>query len=192
MHEVCSPSWQKMHAVGVGERHDNEITGLDRANVGFDDADRLVSHDTTAIGVFHRLVRPEIAAADAGAGDSDDRVGWLDKAGVGGSGANLKSWPCSGALNGVAGRIDDVAEQIVAGEPKALMAFTETVCDLLSTEHKQWLEGTAQAAASLEKLDAQLKQLQTPETPGSPRTPAAPGTPEESDQPSNPQDSNRQ
>jgi hypothetical protein len=32
------------------------------------------------------------------------------------------------------------------------------VCDLLSTEHKQWLEGTAQAAASLEKLDAQLKQ----------------------------------
>jgi hypothetical protein len=83
MHEVCSPSWQKMHAVGVGERHDNEITGLERANVGFDDADRLVSHDTTAIGVFHRLVWPEIAAADAGAGDSDDRVGWLDKAGVG-------------------------------------------------------------------------------------------------------------
>jgi hypothetical protein len=101
------------------------------------------------------------------------------------------------ALNGVAGRIDDVAEQIVAGEPKALVAFTETVCDLLSTEHKQWLEGTAQAAASLEKLDAQLKQLsksqkQTPAAPGTSRTPAAPGSPEESDQPSNPQDSNRQ
>ena len=62
------------------------------------------------------------------------------------------------ALNGLAGRIDEMAEQIVAGEPKALVAFTETVCDLLSTEHKQWLEGTAQAAASLEKLDAQLKQ----------------------------------
>ncbi len=73
-------------AVGVGERHDNEITGFDRANVGpdgFDDADRLVSHDTTAIGMFHRLVWPEIAAADAGAGDGDDRVGWLDKPGVG-------------------------------------------------------------------------------------------------------------
>ena len=62
------------------------------------------------------------------------------------------------ALNGLAGRIDEMAEQIVAGEPKALVVFTETVCDLLSTEHKQWLEGTAQAAASLEKLDAQLKQ----------------------------------
>jgi hypothetical protein len=44
MHEVCT---------------DNEITGFDRANVGpdgFDYADRLVSHDTTAIGMFHRLV----------------------------------------------------------------------------------------------------------------------------------------
>jgi hypothetical protein len=107
------------------------------------------------------------------------------------------------ALNGLAGRIDDVTEQIVAGEPKALVAFTETVCDLLSTEHKQWLEGTAQAAASLEKLNAQLEQLsksqkQTPGAPGTSRKPAAPGTPgtlgtpEESDQPSNPQDSNRQ
>jgi hypothetical protein len=63
------------------------------------------------------------------------------------------------ALDGLAGRIDDVAQQIVGGEPKALVAFTETVCDLLSTEHKQWLEGTAQAAASLEKLDAQLEQI---------------------------------
>ena len=95
------------------------------------------------------------------------------------------------ALNGVAGRIDDVAKQIVAGQPKALVAFTETVCDLLSTEHKQWLEGTAQAAASLEKLNAQLEQLSKSQkqTPGTSRTPAAP---EESDQPSNPQDSNRQ
>jgi hypothetical protein len=77
------------------------------------------------------------------------------------------------ALNGVAGRIDDVAEQIVAGEPKALVAFTETVCDLLSTEHKQWLEGTAQAAASLEKLNAQLEQLSKSQkqTPGTSRTP---------------------
>jgi hypothetical protein len=37
------------------------------------------------------------------------------------------------------------------------------VTDLLSTEHKQWLEGTAQAAASLQKLDAQLGQLSKPE-----------------------------
>jgi len=83
------------------------------------------------------------------------------------------------ALNGLAGRIDEMAEQIVAGEPKALVVFTETVCDLLSTEHKQWLEGTAQAAASLEKLDAQLEQISKSHR-------------QESDQPSNPQDSNRQ
>ena len=73
--------------------------------------------------------------------------------------ANAERYENTGvALNGLAGRIDEMAEQIVAGEPKALVVFTETVCDLLSTEHKQWLEGTAQAAASLEKLDAQLKQ----------------------------------
>jgi hypothetical protein len=96
------------------------------------------------------------------------------------------------ALNGVAGRIDDVAEQIVAGEPKALVAFTETLCDLLSTEHKQWLEGTAQAAASLEKLDAQLKEQLSKSQKQTPGTPRTPGTPGESDQPSNPQDSNRQ
>ena len=63
------------------------------------------------------------------------------------------------ALDGLAGRIDDVAEQIIGGEPKALVAFTEAVSDLLATEHKQWLEGTAQAAASLHKLDAQLQQI---------------------------------
>ena len=85
------------------------------------------------------------------------------------------------ALNGLAGRIDDVAQQIVAGEPKALVVFTEAVRDLLSTEHKQWREGTAQAAASLEKLNAQLEQLSKAQK----QTPAA------SDQPSKPQDSNR-
>ena len=63
------------------------------------------------------------------------------------------------ALDGLAGRTDDIAGKIAAGEPKALIAFTDSICDLLATEHKQWLEGTAQAEASLEKLDAQLKQL---------------------------------
>ena len=59
-------------AVGVGERHDDEIADFHGANVGadgFDDADRLVSHAATGIAVFHGLVRPEIAAADAGAAD---------------------------------------------------------------------------------------------------------------------------
>jgi len=63
------------------------------------------------------------------------------------------------ALDSLAGRTDEVAAQIAAGEPKALVAFTDAVTDLLSTEHKQWLEGTAQAEALLGKLDAQLKQL---------------------------------
>jgi len=59
----------------------------------------------------------------------------------------------------MAGRTDDVVARIAAGEPKALVAFTDAVTDLLATEHKQWLEGTAQAETSLGKLDAQLKQL---------------------------------
>jgi hypothetical protein len=63
------------------------------------------------------------------------------------------------ALDGLAGQTDNVATQIVKGEPKALVVFTDAVTDLLATEHKQWLEGTAQAEASLSKLDAQLKQL---------------------------------
>jgi hypothetical protein len=41
-----------------------------------------VSHPAAGLAVFHRLVRPEIAAADGGAGD-DESVGWLDQAGVG-------------------------------------------------------------------------------------------------------------
>jgi hypothetical protein len=63
------------------------------------------------------------------------------------------------ALDSLAGRTDDVAARIAAGEPKALVAFTDAVTDLLAAEHKQWLEGTAQAEASLGKLEAQLKQL---------------------------------
>jgi hypothetical protein len=63
------------------------------------------------------------------------------------------------ALDGLAGQTDNVATQIAKGEPKTLVVFTDAVTDLLATEHKQWLEGTAQAEASLSKLDAQLKQL---------------------------------
>jgi hypothetical protein len=63
------------------------------------------------------------------------------------------------ALDGLAGRTDDVAARIAAGEPQALVAFTDAVTDQLAIEHKQWLEGTAQAEALLGKLDAQLKRL---------------------------------
>jgi hypothetical protein len=72
-------------AVGVRERHDDEVTRFDGANVGpdrFDDADGLVSHDTSGLAVFHRLVRPEVATTDAGTRDGDEGVGRFDYAGV--------------------------------------------------------------------------------------------------------------
>jgi uncharacterized membrane protein HdeD (DUF308 family) len=65
-------------------------------------------------------------------------------------------------LDGLAGRTDDIAARIAAGEPQAVVAFTEAVTDLLATEHKQWLEGTAQAEALLGKLDGALKNLGGP------------------------------
>jgi hypothetical protein len=70
------------------------------------------------------------------------------------------------ALDGLAGRIDDIASRVRAGEPQALVAYTDAVADQLSTEHKQWLEGTAQADAVLEKLDGQLRQLVADRTQG--------------------------
>jgi hypothetical protein len=73
-------------AVGVQERRDDDVADLQVADVGadgLDDADELVSHTTAGLAVFHRLVRPEIAAADGGTGDDDEGVGRFDQAGVG-------------------------------------------------------------------------------------------------------------
>ena len=42
-----------------------------------------VAHPAAAVAVFHRLVGPEIAAADGVAGDGDERVGRLDQPGIG-------------------------------------------------------------------------------------------------------------
>jgi hypothetical protein len=42
-----------------------------------------VSHAAAGLAVFHRFVWPEIAAADAGAADDYDRIGRLDRSGVG-------------------------------------------------------------------------------------------------------------
>ena len=66
------------------------------------------------------------------------------------------------ALDAVAGRVDSVAAKIAAGQPEALNAFTKTIADLLSAENKQWLDGTAQANAAIDKLDEQLSQLGKP------------------------------
>ena len=72
--------------VGVGERHYDELTNLDAANVGadvLDDADRLVAHVAPRVAGLHCLVRPEVAAADRGARDADQRVGRFDQSRVG-------------------------------------------------------------------------------------------------------------
>jgi hypothetical protein len=73
-------------AVRVRERHDDDITDVHGADVGaevLDDAYGLMSHAAAGLVVFHRVVRPEIAAADAGAGDFDQGVGRLYQADVG-------------------------------------------------------------------------------------------------------------
>lgn len=63
------------------------------------------------------------------------------------------------AMDAFAARVDGVAAKIATGEPEALNAFTKTIADLLSAENKQWLDGTAQANAAIDKLDEQLSQL---------------------------------
>jgi len=67
------------------------------------------------------------------------------------------------AMDAIASRTDDVVNSVGA-EPKALEAFTKTITDLLAAENQQWLDGTAQANAALDKLDAQLTQLNKPKT----------------------------
>ena len=59
---------------------------LHGAHVGadvLDDADELVAHPAAGLGRLQSIVRPEIAAADAGAGDADEGVGRLLDGGVG-------------------------------------------------------------------------------------------------------------
>lgn len=74
--------------------------------------------------------------------------------------ANAERYEKAGvSLDGLAGRVDDIAAHLRAGEAQAVVAFTDAVADQLSGEHKQWLEGTAQADAVLEKLNGQLRQL---------------------------------
>lgn len=52
------------------------------ARNGLDDADRFMAHALSGIAEFHRAIGPKIAAADAGAGDADKRVGRIDDNGV--------------------------------------------------------------------------------------------------------------
>ena len=66
---MCRPSWQKTH---VPSEHTNGATtrspALSVRDVGadvLDDADELVAHPPAGVVGGHRLVRPEVAAADA-------------------------------------------------------------------------------------------------------------------------------
>ena len=73
-------------AVRVEERGHDEVAGLQGAHIcadGVDDADELVAHPSPGLGWLHLGVRPEVAAADAGAGDPNEGIGGLDEPGIG-------------------------------------------------------------------------------------------------------------
>ena len=48
------------------------------APYSFHHSDRLMANQTATVVVFHRLIWPEIAAANTGAGDRHQSVGRLD------------------------------------------------------------------------------------------------------------------
>jgi hypothetical protein len=73
-------------AIRPQERRDDKVAGLHGAYFGadvLDDADELVAHAAASLARLHRLVRPQIAAADCGVGDADERVGRLGEASIG-------------------------------------------------------------------------------------------------------------
>jgi len=77
---------ERAGSVGPQERRDDQVSGLDGLDLstdGLDDTDELVAHAAAAVALLHCLVGPEVAAADGGAGDMNERVGWLDQVGVG-------------------------------------------------------------------------------------------------------------
>src|SRR5439155_24949738 len=73
-------------AVGERERHDNEITSLNRSNVCadvFNHTYRFVPHHATGLDVLHFLIWPQIAPANACARDANDSISRLDDLRVG-------------------------------------------------------------------------------------------------------------
>ena len=70
-----------------GERRDDEVARLHGRDVGadlLDDADELVADRTAGLVGRGRVVRVQVAAADAGAGHAHERVGGLLDGRVGG------------------------------------------------------------------------------------------------------------
>ena len=73
-------------AVGEREGHDNEITSLNRSNICadvFDHTYRFVPHHATSVDVFHFLIWPQIAPANACSGNANDSISRLDNFRVG-------------------------------------------------------------------------------------------------------------
>ena len=73
-------------AIGPGERRDDQIALLHRSHIGadrLDDADELVAHPVSGLARRHRVVRPEIAAANTRTGDPNQGISRLDDPGVG-------------------------------------------------------------------------------------------------------------
>jgi hypothetical protein len=73
-------------SVGERERHDNEITSLNRSNVCADVLDntyRFVPHHATGVAAFHFLIWPQIAPANARARNADDSISRFDDFRVG-------------------------------------------------------------------------------------------------------------
>src|SRR5512133_2186029 len=73
-------------AVGECERHDNEITSLNRSNVCadvFNHTYRFVTHYATSLDVLHLLIWPQIAPANACSGNTNDSISRLDDFRVG-------------------------------------------------------------------------------------------------------------
>jgi hypothetical protein len=67
------------------KRRTNQVAGVDRLHIGadcLDDPDELVPHPPTGVGVRHRLVWPQIAAADCGSRDTNESVCGVDQESV--------------------------------------------------------------------------------------------------------------
>ena len=60
------------------------------------------------------------------------------------------------ALVGLRGRLDDVRENVAAGNAETLPAFVEAVHEQLSLEHRQWIAGGEAVDAAMKRLQSEL------------------------------------
>src|SRR6266536_3221778 len=84
---VLSPSWQNSQVPSeIANGITTRFASLDSPDVStglLDDSDRFLAHALPALGWRHRVVWPQVAAAEASADDAHDRVGGLDDPRVG-------------------------------------------------------------------------------------------------------------